>query len=143
MNFNCNNFSYLYKCFYIISYYIDDCSEQNAIVNGSILMVLNFIGANTSTKSYFLNYFIVSSVSPPQFISGVGTQIRKNQVSCSFNDSSTMDIQFSVDDPEIGKITIVSPSLCGCFYIVSSDTYAENYSAPPCFGNPTSSLKIT
>lgn len=130
---DCSTFPLYRRCFYIQTCSIDtatglDCCTTDCCVQGSLLLVLSFVGADVQTNTYYTQYYFVSSTQPPSPINGVGSKVVANQYECLFNDGSTFNIRFVDKNLNIGRISIVTPAVAGEFCILDTALYNDFYS---------------
>jgi hypothetical protein len=86
------------------------------------------VGADVQTKTYYTQYYFVSSTQPPSPINGVGSKVVANQYECLFNDGATFNIRFVDSKLNIGRISIVTPAVAGEFCILDTALYNDFYS---------------
>jgi hypothetical protein len=143
MSKNCNEYPLLNTCFFIqssnlnaltlISCDNNPCSSPN---NGSIVAVLNFVDVDLFTKNYLINYIIFCSAGDqPIYIPGTALRASDGSYQCVFNDFSVMNIRFSSNENDLGKVNIVSTNLSGLFTIINRSTYLDFYKSIPCVPN--------
>lgn len=132
-NVACEDNTLLYRCFYIQSCNLNEC--LNTFVNSSIIAYLSFTGIDECTDTYYVSYYFINPVIPPDPIPGVANKINgtNKNIQCLFNDGSVCNIKFSTDKYDIGTINMLTPKITGSFCIVSYALYTTLYACGDCF----------
>lgn len=130
---DCSTYPLNKRCFYVQTCSIDSaigltCCTTDCCVQGSIILVLSFVGVDAQTNTYYTQYYFVSSTQPPSPINGLGSRVVGYQFECLFNDGSKFQIRFSDGNLNIGRISIVTPAVAGEFCILDTALYNDFYS---------------